>query len=359
MNLHAQLLLLLFASAPWAGQARPPQIGSSAYFAAQEGAVAQKPDDQAARSELITSYYDYGKNSGLPIARVLEARRQHIAWMIMHHAEAAVLADYRSAIAPSGSYLADAQGYAEIGKLWREQIAAPGATAATIVNAASFFRISDRAAAFAMSDRIWPSRQNDASVANLRAALDVLEIMGASEFNNPADIIGKASAFSSERGLRARKELNDSTNVKLLAAAGHMVSRFAHVTYTDLANGPDVWAEATQWLERARGIEPGNKDVARDLMSVIQRRALVSSDRNGRVALLRKALDIAPGESEMVSILFQLANADLEAADLTSAEADARRLLALSEKQPESMQKFFSDQARRILEQVREKTPAK
>lgn len=356
MNLYAQLVMLLLASAPWVEQARSPQIGSSAYFAALEESVAQKPDDLAARSQIITSYYDYGKNSGLPMARVLEARRRHIAWMVMHHPEAAVLTDYRSAIVPRGSDLADAEGYASIGKLWQEQAAGPRATAATIVNAASFFRISDRATAFALSDRLWPSRQADDSVANLRAALDVLEIMGATEFNNPGDIIGRASAFSSERGVKSRRELDESTNVKLLAAAGHMVSRFAHVTYTDLVNGPDMWAEATRWLERAREIEPANKDVARDLMSVIQRRAMVSSDRNERVALLRHALDIAPGESETVSILFLLANAELESADFTSAEADARRLLALSERQPDSIRNLIAEQARRIIGRAREKT---
>ncbi|GEM_PF-4127536 len=333
-----------------------PRVGSAAYLEAKEKAVAAHPDDVAAREEAVRAYWDYGQNSGMPVAQVIAARRKHIAWLVEHHPEATVLGDMRGTITPDGSYLPDPAGYAEIARLWKQKVASAGAPTLAIVQAAHFFRLTDRTTAFAISDRVWPSQQNDPEVARLRATLDILEMMGATHWPNPADIVGDTAAFDSPKGRQARQELKQSTNIAFLLSAGETVLQFAHVSFMPTGAGPDMWKEAEQWLAHAHQLDPKNNTVSDQLAGIISRQAMFEPNKQERVKLQRRALELSASDEKKPPMLWALANYELEAGNKEAAERDARQLLALAERGvpggAPSMDKFLADQARKIIEKA-------
>jgi len=352
---------LLALSAPmrvsWAAaQDSPAVIGSAGYFAALERKITQNPEDLLVRSELVSAYFDYGPNSGLPIEAVREGRRRHITWLIAHHPATPLLESPKALIYPQGGPLADPEGYAEASRLWKSQAAKPGVSTAVIVHAATFFRIADREQAFALCDRIWPASESNPQVARLRATLDVLAILGALSFNNPLELYGDAAAFDSERGRRARDELDGSRNPALVGNAGRLIAQLVHLSFAPTGGGPDIWSAAATWLERAQALEPDNADWSENLVSLALTRALMSPDPSVKATLLGRVRVAATDDFQKARLLLALSQAELAAGDFAACERDARALLNLTEdNRGIRARELMAQQAGSILDQARRK----
>jgi hypothetical protein len=98
--------------------------------------VTKNPEDIASTRKLLTFYQLSGQRV-MGLDAMVAARRRHLLWLIEHHPESELLADFR--IVPS-----DPTGYAQAKALWLARTAASRTSIAVLSNAANYFQAADR-----------------------------------------------------------------------------------------------------------------------------------------------------------------------------------------------------------------------
>ncbi len=243
-----------------------------------EAIVAKNPRDMGATIDLLQRYAGQVDNPD-----AIEARRRHVLRLIEQDPEARALSLPPSTLDPH----ADPEGYAAAAILWRRQTAKSDASAKTIANASFFFRLTDRATAFALVESASKQHPGDPDLARARGILDAVAIAN----SNPA----------SPEALKARAEIEASTDSNFLAAAGESIMR------EPVRGSEDPLALAERWLGRANSTEL--------LITVYQRESSSALDPREKARHLNQALQIAETDTQRIRILPDLSNSEFEAGD--------------------------------------------
>src|SRR5258708_26987083 len=130
--------LFAFAQSP-----APPPTALAVSIADREKKLAADPEDLATRALLLQTYWSVRPGGDVLLEDVRRARREHVLWFIAHHPEYYVLANPESRIEPHEGSAADAQGFLDAARLWKEAAAKPDARVETIAHAAYFLAGSE------------------------------------------------------------------------------------------------------------------------------------------------------------------------------------------------------------------------
>ncbi len=242
--------------------------------------------------------------------------------------------------------MADPEGYAEAARLWREQASKPDASFKaianfkTIANAVFFFKTADRATANALLDPVWRAHPDSPDLAPARAILDVIAILGITSISGRDVVTSNFALRSSPEAVKAREEIDASSNPVLLGSAGQQLLRLAGSIrpgpFSPFGPARDYIAEqeetatlAEGWLIRARELAPSNPAWTDGLVQIYQNRAGRTQDPREKVRILREAEKLA-NDNQRGNVLPTLAMAEFEASDDAAAARDAQRLLDLA-----------------------------
>jgi hypothetical protein len=198
-----------------------------------------------------------------------------------------------------------------------------GADPKAIGNAIRFFRFDDRATAKSLLEAGERARPGDPDLAGWRGVLDAMAIGGV--------VMTAQGGYGSDRAIqrspeavRARKEIETSSDARLIGSAGEeVVDRYFVFTDAPALNDDDPLDLAEKWLLRAQELAPDYAEWKNGLSRVYEREAAIAADPKWKVQLYRKADAISPTWSGLPN----LPVAEFDAGDDTSAARDAHRLL--------------------------------
>src|SRR5262249_50835336 len=120
--------------------AQAPRSQLSGQARQLEATLKTSPNDTAARGALLDYYFlaKVDPAGGIP------ARRRHILWLIENLPADKLTGGPSATIDAAGHHLADPQGFKLASNAWRAQISKRDISAAALVNAAYFFKLSDK-----------------------------------------------------------------------------------------------------------------------------------------------------------------------------------------------------------------------
>jgi thiol-disulfide isomerase/thioredoxin len=323
-------LALLFVPLATLAQSPPAKPSALALsIADRERKVAADPEDLATRAGLLQTYWSVRPGGDALMEDVRKARREHVLWFIAHHPETYVLANPESRIEPQEGSLADAQGFLDAAKLWKEAVAKPDARVETIAHAAYFFGVSERLTAFAILEPVWLTYPHDPLVARVRGTLDALEILGATAAPGPNELKCDEVLAQSPQALNARKELGSTDNIGVAGAAGQFLVFHQMNALSRAEINLNASSLAELLLKRAIGVEPSSAVWVSGLVSLYQFRALREPNPTERVRLYREALHFTTFDNQRLFLLGNLAEAELDAGESEAAGRDAARILEI------------------------------
>jgi hypothetical protein len=249
------LALLFLAFAALAAAQTTPQRAQQL-----ESGLKTDSANRTARAELLNYYFLTGTANA---SVAVPARRGHILWLIQNMPADPLAGGPSATIDPSGHALADAQGFQQASAAWKAQIAKRDASAQALVNAAYFFKLSDktltlnlleRAVALEPANKEFGARLGDAYA---------LAIMGVTMMNKNGFPQGvDPSQTHSIQADQARAALTTSRNPYVLAKAGYMLSFQGSILRSTGQLAFDAAPLAEAALQRAVSLAPGDRDVA-------------------------------------------------------------------------------------------------
>src|ERR1700691_3517549 len=133
--------------------AQDPRGQISAQEAARlEAALKADPANREARGTLLDYYF---LNTKVNAASAIAARRRHILWLIENTPWDELAGGPSATIdeSESGHRLADPAGFKLASDAWWAQAVKPDARAATLVNAAYFYKLSDKEASIELLEK--------------------------------------------------------------------------------------------------------------------------------------------------------------------------------------------------------------
>ena len=216
---------------------RAAQAMTSAEAAALEQSLAANPDNVEARESLIIYYDQAGKTTW---EEKLAGIRKHALWRIAHLPETDLWI-------PNISKRYDPEGYAQAKQLWLEHTSKPDVTAKTLGRAAAFLSTYDKPVAEELLIRAqrmdpagpWFDRLGDLYARAIVGSVDPR--------SGATDAAEASSAFAAE----ARRKLDATSDPKMLAAAGHALTRWSSSAANEEGLG-------RRYLERAVALDPQN-----------------------------------------------------------------------------------------------------
>src|SRR6266567_2823901 len=122
-----------------AAQAPRPHL-SAAQAQQFESALRSNPKDRAARTALLDYYFNTRQDPAVAIP----ARRRHILWLIENTPADDLAGGPAATIDAAGHSLADPHGFKQASEAWRAQTAKQDVAAKALVNAAYFFKLSNK-----------------------------------------------------------------------------------------------------------------------------------------------------------------------------------------------------------------------
>lgn len=240
-------------------QTRRPQL--SAVQAQQfETILKTKPRDRAARSALLNYYF---LNSSLDAAVVKPARRRHILWLIENTPSDELAGTSAATIDPTGHRLGDPEGFKLASAAWRAQTAKPDASAASLANAAYFFKLSDKPFTMSLLERALALEPGNKNISTGLGETYAMAIMGVTMVNqNGYPLRADPDQVQSPAAKQAHDALGASRNPHVLAVAGYKLSFQGAILHAtgQLAFDADPLADSV--LQRAVSLAPNDADVA-------------------------------------------------------------------------------------------------
>lgn len=251
--------LVLLALVPAWAQA-PQQLITAAQARQYEQVLAANPTDRTARAALLDYYF---LNSRLNAAEAIAARRRLILWLIEFAPSDPLTGGPSATIDAAGHRLADPTGFQQASAAWQARIASPETKAAALVNAAYFFKLSDKPLTIRLLERaivMEPGNKEYAARLGDEYALTIMGITMVNKNGFPQGVDPQQA--QSAASTQAREALTTSRNPYVLAKAGYMLSFQGAILrgMGQLAFDTAPLAEAA--LQRAVSLAPGDREVA-------------------------------------------------------------------------------------------------
>ena len=242
-------------------EAQTPRPQVSAAPAQQfEATLKTNPRDHAARSALLDYYF---LNSTVSPAVAIPARRRHILWLIENTPGDELAGTSAATIDAAGHRLADPQGFKLASDAWRAQTAKPDVSAAALVNAAYFFRLSDKAFTINLLERAITLEPTNKEIAARLGDAYALAIMGVTMVNKNGYPLGADPAqLQSPVAKHANDALATSTNPYVLAVAGYQLSFQGAILRGSGKLAFDTGPLAESVMQRAVSLAPGDPGIA-------------------------------------------------------------------------------------------------
>jgi hypothetical protein len=203
--------------------AQDPHGPISAQEAARlEAAVKTDPANREARGALVDYYF---LNRRVDAGTAIAARRRHILWLIENTPWDDLAGGPSATLEASGRGLADPHGFELASDAWWAQAVKPDARAATLVNAAHFFKLADKEASVELLEKalaLEPSNKETAARLGDAYALAILAVTTVNKDGLPT--AADPPAYDGDVARRAREALNRSTNPVVLAKAGYQIA---------------------------------------------------------------------------------------------------------------------------------------
>jgi hypothetical protein len=224
-----------------------------------EAALKTDPANREARSSLLDYYF---LNRRMDAATAITARRRHILWLIENRPWDELVGGPSATIDASGHRLADPRGFEQASEAWWAQAVKPGARAATLVNAAYFFKLADKEASIELLEKALALEPSNKETAARLGDSYALAILAVTMVHNGLPTAADPPAYDGDVARRARQALNQSANPYVLAKAGYQIAFQGGVLTAihKIEFDPLPLAEAT--LTRAVSLAPKDTDVA-------------------------------------------------------------------------------------------------
>jgi len=255
-----RLLGCVFAIACTAG-AQDPRGQISAQEAAKlETALKADPANREARGALLDYYF---LNPKVTAAAAITARRRHILWLIENTPWDELAGGPSATIDSSGHRLADPVGFKLASDAWWAQAVKPDAKPATLVNAAYFYKLTDKETSIELLEKALALEPKSKETAARLGDAYALAILGITMVNkNGLPMAADPSSYDGDVARRAREALNQSMNPFVLAKAGYQIAYQGGVLVAvhKIQFDPAALAEAI--VARAVSIAPKDADVA-------------------------------------------------------------------------------------------------
>jgi hypothetical protein len=236
----------------------PKQQIAPAQAAQFEAVLRSDPNNLEARRALLQYYY-LGR---LDPAIAIPARRTHILWFIEHAPDDQGAGGPAATIDAAGHLLADPVGFKQASDAWRVQVQRTDAKAAALVNAAYFFKLSDKEFTVRLLERALALDPGNIETAARLGDEYALAILGVTMVNkNGYPLRVDPSLTGSGFAMQARAVLKTSQNPYLLAKAGYQLAWQGGVLFGtgQLSFDPNPVAEEA--LTRAARIAPNDEGV--------------------------------------------------------------------------------------------------
>nr|MBP8273400.1 hypothetical protein [Acidobacteriota bacterium] len=270
-------------------------------------ALEANPNDMDALKKVLTAYgLDFSGKPNPHAAEYTEARRPYILRVIKEHPESELAGSWLVRMYPSPREpLQDPIGYAEGRALWSAHIRRPSASAAVLVNAASWLESYDKPLA---QEALLRLAKLDAKSASSRLGrLYALTLVG-SNASMPLNVVRSNDAGEATSAFAAsvRKTLAETKDVVLLSSTCQTLFRNTS-SATGLAFDPVK--TAVEYCDRTLALDPANeaaisvRQSAAERTEILrQRDVLKGVDRTQRFAAISKL-----PESEQLPVLGRLA----------------------------------------------------
>jgi hypothetical protein len=258
------ILLAGFALAPEVMAQRPAAIPTAVEAQHLEAGLKANPGNAAARASLLAYYFATG--SANP-AVAIPARRKHLLWMIENAPADVSLVGSPATIDASGHALADATGFQQASAAWRQQVEKADVAAQALVNAAMFFKLSDKSLTIRLLERVVAAEPANKEFGARLGDQYVLAIMGVTRINRSGFPLGTdPMQIRSEAAVQARQALTETCRSPYaLAKAGYQLGWQGAILRQTRKIDFDPAPLAKTALERAVQLAPGEADVARYL----------------------------------------------------------------------------------------------
>lgn len=306
-----------------------------------EARLDKDPTETVTRYRLL-GYYYFNALGELGAQKTIEARRRHILWIIDHQPESEVADFIEASIAPSGSLLADPQGYAEGSRLWMQRLEKINVPAVLYLRAANYHQLYDKPRA---EQILLKGREQFAAAASEFDArlgyLYALAVLGVTRLNHTGiPVAASAEEAASPFAAKSHKVLEQSQNPQLVGIAGKILSQYGVMmrAFGTSKNGEMKLAETL--LARADKLEPENPFWAETLGQHLQHAAKLGSGGRDAATLkrafdyLEKALARANSPEERLHRLDEIAKLAFNVGEYEKAGKYAKELLALAQPHP-------------------------
>jgi len=235
-----------------------------------EESLTRDPNDLTARAQLLGFYFAAGgRHSQVSPEVARQARLRHILWLVQNHPELELMGMSVSTIDPTGTPLADEDGYEKVKALWLEQTEKHKDNPEVLANASWFFKLPDKPIAAQLLKRaqtVDPGNRNWSAGLGLVYAAGIVGLTGMNEngFATRANPDEARGPFAEQ----AREELAKSQDAALLGTAGYRLWFWGTILNASGEAPPDYRGLSEQLLSKAQALDPANPQWAEVLARV-------------------------------------------------------------------------------------------
>jgi hypothetical protein len=237
--------------------AQDPRGQISAQDAAKlEAQLKANPDNREARGALLDYYF---VNSKVGAATAIAARQRHILWLI----ENTPWDELAGAPSATIDAKADPRGFKLASDAWWAQAIKPDARAATLVNAANFYKLADKESSIELLEKALLLEPKSKDIALRLGDAYALAILGITMINKDGlPTAADPESFDGDVARRARQALNLSNNPFVLSKAAYQIAFQGRALQAmhKIEFDPQPLAEAT--AVRAVSLAPKDTDIA-------------------------------------------------------------------------------------------------
>jgi len=231
-----------WGQAPAAAPATEGQITAADAEALEQGLL-KDPDNQSAREQLITYYFEAIITSKTPDLE--EKREKHVFWLIEHHPESQLAGSPEAEIEPMG-FTGSMEGFEQAKKLWLQQVDAHPDNQRILSNAGQFFLISDEKLGRDLLEKALALDPSDTETSSRLAQFYDLERTYASSPEEKATLSQKSfslreRALEKAEGIDRFYELGDAANSAYEAGEFEKAAQYANELLQSAPQYKDDW----------------------------------------------------------------------------------------------------------------------